>query len=299
MAIVSLQGRDYLKDNSLVRQLLRPLVLETAAWNYVKQFNVTQDGRSAFLALQTRGEGEAAVDVQRAAAEEIIQTARYTGKSKRFSIGNYINLLQGAFTEPESIGKGGEYALTKKQKVSIFTKGLVAEEYAATKHSIYQNEKSWSGFQNCYAFVETMEQFKPSYANTSSFDCNVLDAGSKKGIDKGYRSPAQRAALSKEEKDKILSARCSKKSSDRKGKKGKKPENNKRKLKSVVTEAAEAISAITDDTDMTGTDGNRSRMLNGSNTRTSPADQFGHKAHKIKKIIQSVVVAAKGGKKSE
>jgi hypothetical protein len=123
------------------------------------------------------------------------------------------------FTELESIGEG-EYALTEKQKVSIFTKGLVAEEYAATKHSIYQNEETRSDFQKCYAFVETMEQFKPSYANTSSFDCNVSETGSKKGIDKGYHSPAQWAALSKEEKDQILSARGSKKSSDRKGKKG-------------------------------------------------------------------------------
>jgi hypothetical protein len=62
MVIVSLQGRDYQKDNSLVWQLLRPLILESAEWNYVKQFDVTQDGRSAFLALQMRGEGEAAVD---------------------------------------------------------------------------------------------------------------------------------------------------------------------------------------------------------------------------------------------
>jgi hypothetical protein len=169
--------------------------------------------------------------------------------------------LQGAFTELESI-REEEYALTEKQKVSIFTKGLVAEEYAATKkHSIHQNEEIRSDFQKCYAFVETMEQFKTSYANTSSFDRNVLETGSKKGIDKGYRSPAQRAALSKEEKDKILSARgSSKKSGDRKGKKGKKPENNKRNLESFVTEAAEAISAITDDTDTTGTDGNSSQM---------------------------------------
>jgi hypothetical protein len=146
MSIVRLDGKDYRKDNSLVWQLLRPLVLETAAWNYVKQYDVTQDGRSAFLALQTRGEGEAAVDARRAAAEDIIQTAKYTGKSKRFSIQTYINLLQGAYTELESIGDG-EYALTEKQKVSIFTKGLVAEEYAATKHSIFQNEETRSDFQ--------------------------------------------------------------------------------------------------------------------------------------------------------
>jgi hypothetical protein len=45
--------------------------------------------------------------------------------------------------------------------------------------------------------------------------------------DKGYRSPAQWAAISKkEEKDKILSAQGSKKSGDKKGKKGRKPDGN-------------------------------------------------------------------------
>jgi len=302
MAIVSLQGRDYKKDNSLVWQLLRPLVLETAAWNYVKQYDTAQDGRSAFLALQTRGEGEAAVDARRAAAEETIQKAQYTGKSKRFSIQHYINLLQGAFTELESIGEG-EYALTEKQKVSIFTKGLVAEEYAATKHSIYQNESTRSDFQKCYAFVETMEQFKPSYATTSSFDRNISETGSsKKEIDKGYRSPAQWAALSKEEREKILSARgSSKKAGDKKGKKAKKQDGNKRKLEAVVTAAADAISAITDETAETGhgTDGNSSRTSTGSGSGQTPADQFGRKAHEIKKILQTMVSAATGGKKSE
>jgi hypothetical protein len=142
MLIVSLQGRDYQKDNLLVWPFLRPLVLETAAWNYVKQFDTTQDGCSAFLALQIGGEG----DARRAAAEEIIQTAKYTRKSKHFSIGNYIKLLQGAFTELESI-REGEYAHTEKQKLSIFTKGFVEEENAATKHSIYQNEETRSDFQ--------------------------------------------------------------------------------------------------------------------------------------------------------
>jgi hypothetical protein len=199
----------------------------------------------------------------------------------------------------ESIGEG-EYALTEKQKVSIFTKGLVAEEYAATKHSIYQNEETRSDFQKCYAFVETMEQFKPSYANTNSFDRNISETGSsKKGIDKGYRSPAQWAALSKEEKDKILSARGSKKSGDKKGKKGKKPDGNKRKLETVITEAVEAISAITDDTATTGTDGNSSRTSSGSSSGNTPADQFGRKAHEIKRILQNMMTAATGGKKSE
>jgi hypothetical protein len=72
----------------------------------------------ALLSLLFRrgGEGEAALDARRAAAEEIIQTARYTGKSKCFSIGNYINLLQGEFyMELESITEG-EDALTRNRR---------------------------------------------------------------------------------------------------------------------------------------------------------------------------------------
>ena len=298
MSIVSLDGKDYQKDNSLVWQLLRPLVLETAAWNYVKQYDVTQDGRSAFLALQTRGEGEAAVNARRAVAEDIIQNTKYTGKSKRFSIQNYINLLQGAYTELESIGDG-EYALTEKQKVSIFTKGLVAEEYAATKHSIFQNEETRSDFQKCYAFVETMEQFKPSYATTQGFDRNISETRTyQTKTDKGYRSPAQWAALSKEEKDKILSARRSKKNGDKRNK-GKQETKQKRKLEAVVKEAAEAISAMTEDNSTAnGADGESSRTANGSGSGSAPADQFGRKAHAIKKILKTMVTAATGGQTS-
>jgi len=160
MTLVVLEGKDYKLDNIRVWELLRPLVHETPAWNYIKQYNGTQNGRMAFLVLQTRGEGDAAVDARRTAAEEAIQKAKYDGKSKRFTLQSYINLLQGAFAELETCGP--EYAYSEKQKVSVFTKGIVSEEYAATKHSIYQNPETRNDFQKCYAFVETMEQFKPS-----------------------------------------------------------------------------------------------------------------------------------------
>jgi hypothetical protein len=43
-AIVTLQGRDFQKDNLLVWQLLRHFVVKMAAWNCVKHFDVTQGG---------------------------------------------------------------------------------------------------------------------------------------------------------------------------------------------------------------------------------------------------------------
>ena len=64
-----------------------------------------------------------------------------------------------------------------------------------------------------------------------------------------------------------------------------------------MKEAAEAISAMTDD--QNGTNGESSRTTNGSSSDSVPADQFGRKAHAIKKILQTMVTAATGGQKSE
>jgi len=51
--------------------------------------------------------------------------------------------------------------------------------------------------------------------------------------------------------------------------------------------------------DQNGTNGESSRMTNGSSSGSVLADQFGRKAHAIKKILQTMVSAATGGKKSE
>jgi hypothetical protein len=147
-----------------------------------------------------------------------------------------------------------------------------------------------------------MEQFnKPLYANMSSFDRNVSKTGSsKKGIDKGYRWPAQWAALSKNEKDKILSVSLGLK--EEQGKKARRARSQmviRESSKQSLQKATEAISAIMNDTDATCTDGDSNRTASESSSGNSLGDQFGRKAHETKRIIQSVVTTAKGGKKSE
>jgi hypothetical protein len=293
MNLVVLNGREYKMDNIRVWELLRPLVHETPAWNYIKQYDEAQNGRMAFLVLQRRGEGEAAVDARRTAAEEAIQKAKYDGKSKRFTLQSYINLLQGAFAELETCGP--EYAYSEKQKVSVFTKGIVSDEYAATKHSIYQNPETRNDFQKCYAFVETMEQFKPSYAGAAGFDRNIAEVG--KGVDSTYRSPAQWQALTKEERDAILSARKGKKPGNKnhkkkKAKKDKREQDRKRKLEEVVKAATDELSALTGGTEPTqDTAGGNTGAVAGPRGG-GPGDQFGRHAHAIRRALASVVAAA-------
>ena len=94
-----------------------------------------------------------------------------------------------------------------------------------------------------------------------------------------------------------MSARKSKKTGDKH--KSRNANKNKRKLEAVVKEAAEAISALTEQpSTATGTDGESSSTPTGSIAGAAPADQFGRKAHAIKNVLQRMVTAAMGGKKS-
>jgi hypothetical protein len=92
-ALVLFEGDEFAQDNIRVWDLLRPLIYNTAAWDYVKNLDRTKDGRRAFKVLLRRGEGDAARDARRTAAQDIIAKARYTGKSKRFTLQSDINLL--------------------------------------------------------------------------------------------------------------------------------------------------------------------------------------------------------------
>jgi hypothetical protein len=71
--LVALGGRKFNKDTILMWQLLHLLVLERPAWNYMKQYNERQNSRMDFLTLQTRGEGEAAVDSHHSAEKQSTQ----------------------------------------------------------------------------------------------------------------------------------------------------------------------------------------------------------------------------------
>jgi hypothetical protein len=106
-------GGDFQQDNKRVWDLLAPLLRGTAAWKYIKTLEPTKNGRRAFKTLMLRGGGKAAVDARRVAAEMAIRKAQYTGKSKRFTIQSYINVLQSAYNDLEACGE----PYTEKRKV--------------------------------------------------------------------------------------------------------------------------------------------------------------------------------------
>ena len=283
MNIVLLAGDEYRQDNIRVWNLLRPLVYGTAAWDYVKHFDRPKDGRAAFQTLERRGEGDAAIDARRTKAEQIIAKAQYTGTSKRFTLQNYINLLQGAFTELLECGD----PYTERKKVDVFVKGLIASRFAVTRQAIIQNPTTREDFQAAYAFVETMEQYNTSglTAKNEGFDRHVSSITKKGRVDTGYRSPKEWNKLSKEERAKVIEARNKQgKGNQTKGIGGDSSNNQqqyKRKMAELAAEVLRTQSEV----------GTVNESSGGANTQTgdnkklradgNPANQFGRHAHSV------------------
>lgn len=288
MALVRLAGPEYQQDNKRLWELMCPLIRGTAAWEYVKNFERTSDGRRAFRVLQLRGEGEAAIDARRTKAEATLAKAQYTGKSKRFTLQSYINLLQGAFNDLEECGD----PYGERKKVDTFIKGLVADRFAVVRATIMGDPLKRGDFQLAYGYVETMENLRSTTEGTGDgFDRNVsavgVDANKKGGGKKNvaYIPPAEWAKMSAEERKKVQSERDRKK--NKKTKKGPKQDGDlKRKLAEMAAEVLrDADDKHGNDSDDGNSGGDKKKKGKGG---SGPQDQFGRNVHSLVKFARDV-----------
>jgi hypothetical protein len=295
MALVRLTGPEYQNDNKRLWDILSPLVRGTSAWEYIKLCERAKDGRRAFRILQLRGEGDAAVDARRTKAEATLAKAQYNGKSKRFTLQSYINLLQGAFNDLEECGD----PYSERKKVDTLVKGLVADRYAVARHTIMGDPLKREDFQKAYGYLETMENLRSVTDGTGeAFDRNVsaVENQGKKGgggNKSGWMPKEEWFKLPIEERKKIQSARDKKKATNKnKGKQGKKGNEGdlKRRLSELATETLRGIEDM-DDTGDDSDDGKpkaRSSKSNGKSTG-EPHDQFGRHIHKLVKFAHGVI----------
>lgn len=296
MNVVVLTTDEYKEDNRRVWDLLRPLVYGTSAWNYVKQYDRSENGRMAFRVLQRRGEGDAALDARRTKAEDIMTNTKYTGRSKRFTLQHYTNTLQGAFTEMEECGE----PVSERRKVDTYVKGMQADRLKVMKLSIMSNPTTRNDFMEAYTFVETMEQYDSSLTSgTDGFDRTISSVEQTNGsVDTSRRSWDEWSKLSPEEKRRILDARESKKRRGSGGGKGKGGSGGKalnklkRKLSKLATDAIKEFDAA-GGTESSG-DGNSQGGDSGSNKKVKfsdeakPSDQFGRRAHAMYSFAEAV-----------
>lgn len=291
MALVRCTGPEFQQDNKRFWDLLCPLIRGTPAWEYVKTCERSSDGRRAYRILKLRGEGEAAVDARRTKAEAALSKAQFTGKSKRFTLQSYINLLQGAFNELEECGD----PYSERKKVDTFVKGLVADRYAVVRATIMGDPAKRGDFQTAYGYVETMENLRSTTdGQGDGFDRNISATGGERQGSNGkgggkknhtnYIPPAEWAKLSVEERKKIQSARDKKKNGGGRGR-GKEGSGLKRKLSEL---AAEALRDVEDDKDgEDGSSGGKNKAKT-NDKKEGPHDQFGRNVHAMVRFASKV-----------
>ena len=281
-ALVLFSGEEYAHDNIRLYDILRPLTYNTAAWDYVKHLDKSKNGRKAFQTLSRRGEGDAARSARRSAAEDVILKAQYTGKSKRFTLQSYINLLQGAFTDLSECGE----PYSEEKKVEVFVRGLVSDRMHNYRTAIIQNDRTRLDFQEAYAFVETMEGFNAVVSKSDGFDRNIssVDAGKKKD-DGTYRSKEEWSKLSFADRKRIQSLRDKSKANKKRKAEKKEPT---RKLAELAAEMIKDFKESKESEDSTGGASQGGDSKKGNND-PKPSNQFGRQAHAVMKFAEGIV----------
>lgn len=112
MYMVRLNGPLYDIDNARVYQLLKSFTLKTEGWEWMKNYDTTENGRGAMLALRAHYDGSAAISRRVAYANQIIKDAHYRTE-QTYPFEQFITKLNGAF----QILADNDQPKSEKQKI--------------------------------------------------------------------------------------------------------------------------------------------------------------------------------------
>ena len=271
-------------DNTRVWNLIYPLIHNTNAWEYVKQFESKKNARAAWKILIGRGEGESQRDTKQVAAERSLMTLMYDGSHKRYTWATHLNKVMKAFNDLDECGK----PKSDYDKVTSLFHTCRGDMFKTIRGNIFSNDELKHNFDRCIAHIEMQMQFESSSPNAIG-DRNVSSAltdTDKKNKSFKFLPKEQWAKMTKDEKAKYISAQKEKRSLSTTTTQSKRQKKKQRQLAALAQEILDAVD--TDDSD---------EVLNmklpakdpRSSNKDSPADQFGRNASAIKlaKMIQA------------
>jgi hypothetical protein len=278
MAAVSMTTPEYKADNARAWDFLRPLLFDTPAWDYVKLYEKTKNARAAFRLLSGRGEGDAAIDARRTAAQNSLDTAQLSNK-QGWTVNKFINVLVKAYSELEACG----VHKTDVEKVDHFVKCIVDDSYEPIKAVIVSKKKLNSNFQNAYAYLEKMHQLKTNnkIGGKKGFDRSVSAVTSNNTKTNVDRLPPEKWAKlsSSERRAHINKMRQSKTKTGDDTDKLKKELQRHKKLAALGVKAYHAAKKL-----KTSTDTNNETATVKPTKSGSPADQFGRYIKAYRKL---------------
>lgn len=138
------QGATYTTDNTRVHTLLKSYLADTPGYEWIREFDATQDGRAAYLALRAHYNGEGELRKRTTLATETLRTAHYKNEQV-FSFEKYSETLTKAFA---TLDKDPDERLSERQKVTKLVDGINVSDgtlVAAKQYVMAQFPANFSG----------------------------------------------------------------------------------------------------------------------------------------------------------
>lgn len=119
------------------------------------------------MALKAQANGRSAIATRKAQAYSLIATARYTGKSKAYSIVQYVARHQKAHNELLDL----QEPVAEAKKVNDFLAGITDPKLETAKAVIDGNNSKLTNFEECQQYIKTV--------STNALACAVGDPSHK------------------------------------------------------------------------------------------------------------------------
>jgi hypothetical protein len=288
MALVAIEPptRSFKADNVRVWNLIHPLLHNTNAWEYIKQFERSKNARAAWKILVGRGEGEAQRDTKQVAAERALMTLMWDGTHKRYTWSHHLNKLLRAFNDLDECGK----AKTDYDKVTTLFHTCKGEFISTIRTSVFTSNELKNNFEACVAHIETQMQYHPSFTNNPVGDRNVSSATTKHKFK--FLPKEQWQKMSQEEKDKYKNEQKNKVATTSTVAAVSTPntsKKHKKKQRKMASLAQEILDDAGSDSDEEKPVAKKSKS-SSSGSNSSPADQFGRQASALQlaKMVKQV-----------
>ena len=145
-------------NNKMVYNEIKGLVIEGPGWAFIKQYDASENGREAILALKAQAEGQSAVLMCKQCAYVIIRDTKYFGHHHNFAFANYVQHYQEAYNELAS--KEINEEVPESRKVHEFLAGIQDPRLEIGKAMVLGNPMYMNSFHQVQQFLSTLTKNK-------------------------------------------------------------------------------------------------------------------------------------------
>jgi hypothetical protein len=149
---VILEGTWYETDNSRVWSELKTACDGTTAWEYIKMFEKTEDGRGAYLKLKLQGNTSNSKVSRVTKSLKIIRDTVWTGPKQHFTFDDFVAKFVMAYSDLELMN----YPQGEIQKVDQFLENIHDPRTQNAKDAVFGDSNLQQDFVGAYTHMQNV-----------------------------------------------------------------------------------------------------------------------------------------------